>query len=456
MSNTASGLHELEAEISELSKKSSHTLTDLLQLIKGFDYKHGMEKDIALLQEMLGEDFISSFAGIGRGLVIDRVKLLHIEKKMLSILSPIECRILMPEIQKLRYKPFKDLLKSYPEYMNSLAERLGKQIQTMEISGGETQVDTEKYSDFAKSLTHIFRNALDHGIEASEDRVAAGKDELGSIICIVSEDAESIQLRISDDGYGIDIDRVKQKAVDEGLVDKEQMESLSNDEILNIIFAEGFLTKDVVNELSGRGIGLSAVLKEVDKLNGRISVSTKEGEGTEFCIVLPEYKTSDLVQLTIEDIMTPLLSTVVRFIGEQLGEVEKAQVSMSMERMDRAELKKYTAFSEVKGILEGRFVLSFDENLAKSFAAAFSLEVLTEGNEKEYIEDSISECLNIILGNSIKKFHDLEQFVIYTSPVTISSEGTAIRYPESDVWTGTIVFQAGQMTLSFASLRGLF
>jgi CheY-specific phosphatase CheX len=127
-----------------------------------------------------------------------------------------------------------------------------------------------------------------------------------------------------------------------------------------------------------------------------------------------------------------------------------------MERMDRAELKKYTAFSEVKGILEGRFVLSFDENLAKSFAAAFSLEVLTEGNEKEYIEDSISECLNIILGNSIKKFHDLEQFVIYTSPVTISSEGTAIRYPESDVWTGTIVFQAGQMTLSFASLRGLF
>jgi two-component system, chemotaxis family, sensor kinase CheA len=216
------------------------------------------------------------------------------------------------------------------------------------------------------------------------------------------------------------------------------------------------LTKDVVNELSGRGIGLSAVLKEVDKLNGRISVSTKEGEGTEFCIVLPEYKTSDLVQLTIEDIMTPLLSTVVRFIGEQLGEVEKAQVSMSMERMDRAELKKYTAFSEVKGILEGRFVLSFDENLAKSFAAAFSLEVLTEGNEKEYIENSISECLNIILGNSIKKFHDLEQFVIYTSPVTISSEGTAIRYPESDVWTGTIVFQAGQMTLSFASPRGSF
>lgn len=456
MSNTVSGLHEFEAEISELSKKSRHTLTDLIQLIEGFDYKHGMEKDISLIQQMLGEDFINSFAGIGRGLVIDKVKLLDIEKKMLSILSPIECRILMPEIQKLRYKPFKDLLKSYPDYLNSLADRLGKQIQTIEIIGGETLVDTEKYSEFAKSLTHIFRNALDHGIEAPEDRMAAGKDELGTITCIVAEDAESIQLRISDDGYGIDIDRVKKKAVDEGLVSNEQMESLTNDEILKIIFAEGFSTKDVVNELSGRGIGLSAVLKEVEKLNGKISVSTKAGVGTEFCIILPACKTSDVVQLTIEDIMTPLLSTVVRFIGEQLGEVEKAQVSMSVERMDRAELKKYTAFSEVKGILEGRFVLSFDENLARSFAAAFSLEALSAGDEREYIEDSISECLNIILGNSIKKFHDLEQFVIYTSPVTISSEGTAIRYPESDVWIGSIEFKAGHMTLSFISPRGSY
>ena len=187
MTNTASGLHELETGISELSKKKSRTLTELSKLIEGFDYENGMEKDIRLLQQMLGEDFISSFAGIGRGLVIDKEKLLDIEKKMLSTLSPIECRILMPEIQKLRYRPFRDLLKSYTDYVNSLAERLGKQIQTLEITGGEMQVDTEKYSDFAKSLTHIFRNALDHGIEAPEERMAAGKDEFGNITCVVAE-----------------------------------------------------------------------------------------------------------------------------------------------------------------------------------------------------------------------------------------------------------------------------
>ncbi len=456
MENTANGLHELEAEISELSKKSSHTLAELSQLLEEFDYENGMEKDISLLQEMLGEDFMNTLTGIGRGLVIDRVKLIDIEKKMLSTLSPMECRILMPEIQKLRYRPFRDLLKSYTDYVNNLAERLGKQILPMEIMGGETQVDTEKYSDFAKSLTHIFRNALDHGIEASEERIAVGKDEFGSITCIAAEDAENIQLRISDDGYGINIDRVKNKAVEEGIVSREQMESLSEKEVLNIIFAEGFSTKEVVNELSGRGIGLSAVLKEVEKLNGKISVDTKAGEGTEFYITLPAYKAADLLQVTIEDIMTPLLNTVVRFIGEQLGETEKAQVSLSMEKMDRTELKRYTAFSEVKGILEGRFVLSFDEDLAKSFAAGFSQDVLSEVDEKEYIEDSISECLNIILGNSIKKFQGLDELVIYTSPVTISSEGTAIRYPESDVWTGTIVFKAGKMTLSFASPRGSF
>ncbi|MHB1393605.1 MAG: ATP-binding protein [Clostridia bacterium] len=178
--------------------------------------------------------------------------------------------------------------------------------------------------------------------------------------------------------YGINIDAVKQKAVEEGIVSREQMESLSDNEVLNIIFAEGFSTKEVVNELSGRGIGLSAVLKEIEKLGGKISVSTKAREGTEFCITLPAYKTADLMQVTIEDIMAPLLNTAVRFIGEQLGEAEEAQVSMRKERIDRAELKKYTAFSNVKGILEGRFVLSFDESLAESFAAGFSLDVLPD------------------------------------------------------------------------------
>lgn len=456
MANTASKLHELEAGLTELSRDlKGHSPAELQELLNTFDYRYGMDKDISLLQEMLGEGFIDRFADMGRGIVIDRMKLLDIEKKMLSILSPIECKLLMPEIQKLRYKPFKELLKSYPDYMSSLAERLGKQIQDIEISGGEFEVDTERYADFAKSLTHVFRNAVDHGIESMEERAAAGKDELGKICCMVSMDEESIQLRISDDGYGINVEKVKRKAIEKGIISEKDMESISDAEVLNIIFTEGFSTKEEVNELSGRGIGLPAVLKEVLKLNGKISVSSTAGKGAEFCITLPASKTADLLQVTIKDIMTPLLNTVVDFIGKQLGEKEKVRVKMSMQRMDRAVLSKYTAFSDVKGILMGRFVLSFDEGLAESFAARFSLDALPEGKEAEYIEDSISECLNIILGNSIKRFQGLDELVIFTSPVTINSEGTAIKYPESDVWTGSIEFQSGGMTISFVSPRGL-
>jgi len=214
MANTESKLHELEGGLSELSRNiKKYSITDLQELIGSFDCRTGMDTDIGLLQEMLGEEFISRFAGMERSLVVDRVKLLDIEKKMLSILSPVECRLLMPEIQKLRYRPFRDLLRSYPDQVASLSERLEKQIYPVEIIGGEFEVDTERYSDLAKSLTHIFRNAADHGIEVPEERASAGKDDYGSISCCISEEEESIRLTITDDGHGINVERVKKKAL---------------------------------------------------------------------------------------------------------------------------------------------------------------------------------------------------------------------------------------------------
>jgi two-component system chemotaxis sensor kinase CheA len=202
-------------------------------------------------------------------------------------------------------------------------------------------------------------------------------------------------------------------------------------------------------------MGLPSVLKEVERLNGRISVSSKAGGGTEFTIILPICKTPELVKVTIDDIMTPLMNTIIGLVESQLCEAGSSSIGMNAEKTDRMVLKKYTAFTDIKGALEGRLALSFDGDLARRFASGFSVDGLPEGDDTGAIEDSISECLNIILGNSIKMFPGLEELVLYNSPVTISSEGTIIKYPESDVWTCSIKFDFGSMSLNFAVPRGM-
>ncbi|HYH04880.1 MAG TPA: ATP-binding protein, partial [Bacillota bacterium] len=187
------------------------------------------------------------------------------------------------EIRKICYMDVVQMLVLYPEYTQRLAERLEKQIAPFDIEcPEEIKVDPERYQAFFRSLVHVFRNMVDHGIESQEERSAASKDLSGTIRCLVSKLENGFKITITDDGRGIDIDKLKERAVQQGLITPEKALKMPFSQSLELVFLNGLTTARHPNGISGRGFGLAVLKEETERLGGTIEISTKPGEGTCF------------------------------------------------------------------------------------------------------------------------------------------------------------------------------
>ncbi len=184
----------------------------------------------------------------------------------------------------LRMVQIGDTFNRFRRVVRDVGQELGKNIR-LEIRGGETELDKSIVEKLNDPLMHIVRNAMDHGIESRDVRLARGKPEEGSISLFASHESGSIVIEISDDGGGLNREKILAKATERGLI-KEGVE-LSEQEVLQLIFAPGFSTADAVTNLSGRGVGMDVVRRNIDELRGNIEVETYEGAGTTLRIRLP-------------------------------------------------------------------------------------------------------------------------------------------------------------------------
>jgi len=139
----------------------------------------------------------------------------------------------------------------------------------------------------ASPLTHMVRNSIDHGIESSEDREKSGKDKVAVLKFNASRVGNYICVEVSDDGRGIDVERIKQKVIEKGLSDPDKVSKLTEAELINFIFLPGFSTASKVTDISGRGVGLDVVRQKIDGLGGQVDIVTEKGKGTKFIIKLP-------------------------------------------------------------------------------------------------------------------------------------------------------------------------
>jgi two-component system chemotaxis sensor kinase CheA len=185
------------------------------------------------------------------------------------------------------HKPLQAMLSQYPALVDSLADRCGKLVHPVSIEGEPVYVDPDRFKPLVRSLVHLFRNAVDHGIEDPELRDSIGKDPYGTIKIEVMGNENGIMLKISDDGAGICPEKVVQSVLKKGLKTKEQVESMSVADQQMLIFLPGFSTREVTTDLSGRGIGMDAVMAEIKALMGSIDVESTTGNGTTFTILLP-------------------------------------------------------------------------------------------------------------------------------------------------------------------------
>jgi two-component system chemotaxis sensor kinase CheA len=284
LNNAAEKLHELESGLSEILKNmDEHCIEKVSKLIKSTSGEKILKKDISVITNVLGRDYFKK----DEILQVNKKLILNTEKSVIQLCSAEQQSKLLPIIRLMRYSNLKSLIYQYNDYLHYLCTRLEKYVDDMIISGDEILIDRNPYDGFLKSLVHIFRNIADHGIETPEERMESGKNESG-IVFVRLEDLSDQQflMIITDDGHGVDIQKVKEKAVREALITPAQSEEMNESDIYQFLFADNFSTKETATMISGRGVGLSAVKSEVEKLGGHIDVHSVYGHGTEFKIWL--------------------------------------------------------------------------------------------------------------------------------------------------------------------------
>jgi two-component system, chemotaxis family, sensor kinase CheA len=214
-------------------------------------------------------------------------------------------------VLKIRMVPVEQLFRRLPRVVRDVAKLCGKDV-ALEITGEHTDLDKGILDALAEPLTHIVRNAVDHGIEPADDRLAAGKAARGTICLNAFHQGTQVVVEVRDDGRGIDLDMVREHAVRNGLVKAEDAQRLLEQDILNLIFEPGFSTASEVTEISGRGVGMDVVRTVLDRLKGTVHISTVKGKGTTIQLRMP---------LTLASIQTLLFRVSGRLFAVPLSSV---------------------------------------------------------------------------------------------------------------------------------------
>jgi len=192
-------------------------------------------------------------------------------------------RDLQESVMSIRMIPINFIFSRFPRLVHDLADKLGKQIE-LKLVGETTELDKGLIEKLADPLTHLVRNSLDHGIEQPEARIAAGKSPGGTITLKASQQGGRVVVEVADDGAGLDRERILAKAAQNGL---QLSEGMSDEEVWQLIFAPGFSTADQVTDVSGRGVGMDVVLRNVNAMSGRVNVHSSHGKGSRVVISLP-------------------------------------------------------------------------------------------------------------------------------------------------------------------------
>lgn len=200
--------------------------------------------------------------------------------------SRVRAGLVDDQIRRMRHVPVAEVLSHYPRAIRDLAQLQGKQLRLVH-QFGNVQIDRLILTGLSDPLLHLVRNAVDHGIEAPEDRRKAGKDEEGELRLTVEHSGDAIVVTLSDDGHGMDPEAMRNRAVERGFLSREDADQLDDAAALALIFQRGFSTRDQVTEMSGRGIGMDVVRREVALLGGTIEVDSKLGIGTTFRLRIP-------------------------------------------------------------------------------------------------------------------------------------------------------------------------
>jgi two-component system chemotaxis sensor kinase CheA len=370
-------------------------------------------------------DLIEHLMTMVRELVLTRNQLLEMVRRLqesefkvpLQRLSNITGE-LQEGVMRTRMQPIGIAWQKLPRIVRDLGHELGKKIE-LEMSGAETELDRQVLELIKDPLTHMVRNSADHGIERPEERRAAGKPETGRIRLSARHEGGHIIIVVADDGRGLDIERIKARAVKEGLTSEADLERLSPSQIHNFVFVPGFSTAAAVSSISGRGVGLDVVRNNIQEIGGTIDLRSIAGEGTSFTIKIP---------LTLAIVSTLIVGAGgERFAFPQIAVVELVRVKTGSEH--RIERINATPILRLRQRLLPLVHLS--ELLKLSAAPA------EPGGD--------SEAFVIVAQVGLRTFGIVVDEVFDTEEIVVKPMASRLRH--LDVFSGTTILGDGQVIM---------
>ncbi|WP_026882738.1 ATP-binding protein [Clostridium akagii] len=282
--NTSKRLHKLEDRLSVmLDNMENVNIYDIVEFVKNVNGDKIISKDIKTIDSSLGDGYFEKEDLIA----VSEERLNDIEEEIKRKYQGKDQKDMLVIINNLKFTNVKHIIGSYNDYTKSMAEKLDKVIDDFKIYGDDVYIDKKRYTKFIRSLVHIFKNIIDHGIEEPDARIYAGKAEYGEISCYIEKAEGKFIMNISDDGNGIDYEIIREKAIEKGIYSRNEIDTFTQEEILEIIFMDKFSTKNQVSMLSGRGVGLAAVRGEIENIGGTVKMYTQKGKFTRFEFVVP-------------------------------------------------------------------------------------------------------------------------------------------------------------------------
>ena len=187
---------------------------------------------------------------------------------------------------KVRMVPIESVVAKFPRMIRDLSRQLNKKME-LHMTGEDTELDRTVVDQIGDPLQHLLRNSADHGLEDNETRIAKGKPEVGTIFLNAFQEGNNVIIQVGDDGNGIDVEAVRHKAIERGVITAEQAETMSQKEIVNLLFMPSFSMAKKITDISGRGVGLDVVKSNIEALGGDVEVKTELGVGSTFIVRLP-------------------------------------------------------------------------------------------------------------------------------------------------------------------------
>jgi hypothetical protein len=291
--HTPQVLHEIETRLSDLvALGDTLSLQKIEASVSAQELQDSFEQDMAILASALGQTFLENrkiiTLSVDQAWQLEQMATRLLQGDTIDTASS-ETRTLLNEMLHLRRVNLKKVLADFDSLVQQIATRLDKKVAPIEVVGGDdVWIDPQPYQKFLHALGHVFRNAVVHGLGTPESRWSEGKDEIGKITCRIDLSHNAIVLTIADDGDGIDLKSLRQRAVEAGLYGADAVHQVTDDNIAQLIFNDHISSNSsAVSTFSGRGIGLAAMMDETQKMGGTLVVKTMIGQGTQFLFTLP-------------------------------------------------------------------------------------------------------------------------------------------------------------------------